>query len=118
MSTEGVQRNNFYFAPEINDAINFLCEIATNTRSALSWDITQRIVVIPYRRFRTTNQSHLQVSRNPNFLTLGDGSDRFPEMSVQNYHYTLRNIPEDSKSHPLRGGSLITHSTHALSVNP
>jgi hypothetical protein len=25
-------------------------------------------------------------------LTLGDGSNRFPEMSVQNYHSTLRNI--------------------------
>jgi hypothetical protein len=88
MSTEGVERNNFYFAPKINDSINFLCEIDTNTRHALFWDITQRIVVIPYRPFRTTNQSHLQVSRNPNFSILEDGSDRFPEMSVRNYHYS------------------------------
>ena len=114
MSTEGVLRNNFYFALEINDSINSLCEIDTNIRSALFWYITQRIVVIPYQRFRTTNQSHLQVSRNPNFLTLGDGSDRFPEMSIRNYHYTLRNIPEDNRSHLLRGGSRIVTMRSAL----
>jgi hypothetical protein len=30
----------------------------------------------------------------------------FPETSVQNYHYTLRNIPEERRSHLHRGGSL------------
>ena len=34
-------------------------------RSALFWDIAQRMVVIPYRRFGATSQSHLQGSRNP-----------------------------------------------------
>jgi len=29
-----------------------------------------------------------------------------PETSVMNYHYTLRNIPEERRSHPLRCGSL------------
>ena len=33
------------------------------------WD-TQRIVVIPYRRFGTTYRSHFQRSRNPRFLDL------------------------------------------------
>jgi hypothetical protein len=32
---------------------------------ALCWDVTQRIVVIPYRRLGTTYRSHLQGSRNP-----------------------------------------------------
>ena len=32
-------------------------------KSALFWDITQRWVVIPYRRFRITYQSHIQGSR-------------------------------------------------------
>jgi len=35
-----------------------------------------------------------------------DGTDRFPETSVRNYDYSLRNNPEDRRSHPLRGVSL------------
>jgi hypothetical protein len=31
-------------------------------------------------------------------LTLEDGTDRFPETSVQEYHSTLRNIPEEGRS--------------------
>jgi hypothetical protein len=42
-------------------------------RSALFWLITQRTVVVPCRRFRTTYRSHLQGSRNLDFLTLEDG---------------------------------------------
>jgi hypothetical protein len=34
-------------------------------RSALSWDVMQRTVVIPYRHFGTTYWSHLHRSRNP-----------------------------------------------------
>jgi hypothetical protein len=44
----------------------------------LFWVVTQRVVVIPYRRFGTTYRSHLQFSR----------------------------IPEDRSSHLLRGGNL------------
>jgi hypothetical protein len=33
-------------------------------QSAIFWDITQRIVIFPYRRFGTTYRSHLQRSRN------------------------------------------------------
>jgi hypothetical protein len=29
-----------------------------------------------------------------------------PETSVRNYHYTPRHIPEERRSHVLRGGSL------------
>jgi hypothetical protein len=32
-------------------------------KSALLWDITQCVVVVPYRRFGTTYQSHIQGSR-------------------------------------------------------
>jgi hypothetical protein len=35
------------------------------SRFALFWDITPRIVAIPYRRFGTTYRSRLQGSRNP-----------------------------------------------------
>jgi len=30
-----------------------------------------------------------------------------PETWVRNYHYALRNDPEEHISHPLRGGSLL-----------
>ena len=43
-------------------------------RTALFWVITQRVVVIPYRRFN-------------------------PETSVKNCHYSLRNNPEEHSSH-------------------
>jgi hypothetical protein len=39
--------------------------------------ITQRILVIPYRRFGTTYWSHLQGSRKTGFLTFEDGTEKF-----------------------------------------
>jgi len=53
-------------------------------RIALFWDITQRVEVIYYRRFGTSHRFHLQGSR------VG-----CPEASVRNYHYSLRNNPEE-----------------------
>ena len=58
-----------------------------NTRTELFCVITQRLVVISYRRFGTTYRSHLQWSR-----------------------YSLRNKPEERSSHLLRGRSLKPHS--------
>jgi len=43
-------------------------------RTALFWVITQRVVVISYRRFGTTYQSHPQGSRGP--LNPEDGTDK------------------------------------------
>ena len=37
-------------------------------RSALFWDITQRQVVIPCPRFRTTSSFHLQMPTNPSTI--------------------------------------------------
>jgi hypothetical protein len=51
-------------------------------RSALFWDITQRRVVILYRRFGTIYRPHLQESRSTEeilslgFLTLENGNER------------------------------------------
>jgi hypothetical protein len=59
------------FEQTINDA-NFML------RSALFWGITQRRVVIFYRRFGTTYRSHLKGSRSPLFLAffpLDDGTE-------------------------------------------
>jgi hypothetical protein len=44
-------------------------------RCTLFWEIAQRIVVIPYRRFGTTYRSHLQGSR---IIDLEDGTNRVP----------------------------------------
>jgi hypothetical protein len=33
------------------------------------------------------------------FLNPKDGTDGFPETSVRNYHYSLRNNPEERISH-------------------
>jgi len=50
--------------------------VTKKTISALFWVITQRTVVIPYWRFGTTYRCHLQGSRNMDFMTLEDGTDR------------------------------------------
>jgi hypothetical protein len=59
-------------------------------RSDIYWDNPQRVMAIPYRRFGKTYRSHLE--------------DR--TASVKNYHHTLRNIPEERRSHLLRSGRL------------
>jgi len=54
--------------------------------TALFWVITQRGVVIYYRRFRI-------IYRSPE-----DGPDCCPETSVRNYQYSLRHDPEERSS--------------------
>ena len=62
----------------------------------------QPVVVIPHRRFGTTYLSHLP-------LTLEDGADWLSQNVVSNYHGTLRNSPEEHRSHLFRGGRLKLH---------
>jgi len=71
----------------------------TNMRTALFGAITKPVVVISYRRFRTTYRFHLQGSRILEPIGCA-------ETSIRNYLYSLRNNPEDSSSHLLRDGSL------------
>jgi len=54
-------------------------------RDALFWVITQRVLVIPCRRFGTTYRSHLQGWRIQK-ETLKMGPTRYSETSVRNYH--------------------------------
>jgi len=71
-------------------------------RSALSCDITQCVVVIPYRSFGTTYRSHLQWPRNPRrriSWPLKKGPLCCTGTSVRNCHYTLRKITEERRSH-------------------
>jgi hypothetical protein len=62
-------------------------------RSALFWDITQRRLLIPYRRFGTVCQS---VTLDVGSLKMGP--KRCPETSLKDYHSSLRNISEERKS--------------------
>ena len=75
--------------------------IRTKVRSTLFWDITQREVIIPYRHFWITYRSQLKGSS-----ILEDGTEGCSETSVRNYNISLRNIPEERRSHLLPGGSL------------
>jgi hypothetical protein len=74
-------------------------------RSALFWDIAQRVVAITYRRFGTT-YTKIPPSRVNivlfGFLTRGDVPDKLPDTSVGNHHFLLRNSAEDCSSHLLR----------------
>jgi len=58
-----------------------------HTRTTLLWVIMQQAVVVSYR-------------------PLIIGPIGCPEISVINYHYSLRNDSEEHSSHLLRGGSL------------
>jgi len=64
------------------------------------WGITQRIVVIPYRRFRTTCPSHLQVSINPCQLHLVLWvSQRFQQLCHDMLACGIYWSPSDFESH-------------------
>jgi len=52
------------------------------------------------------------ISRTFNFRTYF-GMNIFLRSEVTNYHNTLRNVPEERRSHLLRGGSLKSRMTHS-----
>jgi len=73
--------------------------VVKKMRTALFWAVTQRVVVIPFRRFGTTYRSRLRVSLA---VFLGSWPLKMgpscPETSVRNYHYSLCNNPEECSS--------------------
>jgi hypothetical protein len=69
-------------------------------RSVLFWVITHPLVVIPYQRFRTTHRSDL--------LTLEDWTNRFSRNVGKNYHYSLRNNPEEHSSRTYKTFTLFS----------
>jgi hypothetical protein len=73
-----------------------------------SWDLGFPTMLqrISYGRFGTTHRSHLQGSSSPRRLTLKLGPIGCPEKLVTNYHSTLRNMPEERRSHLNCDGSL------------
>ena len=76
--------------------------------NALSWNFTQRRMVIAYRCFGTYYLFHLQGSSN-----LSQRWDQIgcPETSVRDYYSALRKIPEESRSHFHHGRKLETVQT-------
>ena len=79
----------------------FQASATKQKRTALFWVMTQRVLVIYYRRFGTTYQPKLQWSRILSSRPLRTGPIRFSETSVRNYHYSLRNNPEEWSSQVL-----------------
>jgi len=77
-----------------NDNFCGINELHLTMRTAFVWVITQRVVLISYRRFGTTYTSHPQGFS----WTLRMEPMRCPETSVCNYHYALRNNPEERSS--------------------
>ena len=79
-----------------------------NSRSALIRNVTQRAVAIP--------------SSSSSFLSCLDswplkmGPIGCPETSVRNCHFTLRDSPEQRRSHLFRGGSLKSHTIQFIHV--
>ena len=71
-----------------------------NLRSPLFCDITQRMVVIPWRCLWRTGWYNLQGSENSRFLDswiswpLKMGPIGYPKILVRNYHHSLRSITE------------------------
>ena len=82
------------FASFPSRRFTFILSQLSRIRTALFWAVTQCVVVIPSRRFGTTCWSHLP--RVNDWIGC-------PETSGWNYHYTLRNSPEERRSHLLRG---------------
>jgi len=80
--------------------------------------LSQRVVVIPSRRFGITYRSHLQWPRIFDSSSLKMEPIGCPETSVMNYHYTLRNSPEVRGSHLLRGGSFKFRILHKAVLKP
>jgi hypothetical protein len=54
---------------------------------------------------KTIRKEEVEI-KSPDSLPLKMGPIRCPETSINNYHMTPRNIPEERRSHQHRGGSL------------
>jgi hypothetical protein len=88
---------------QISKAMLQECSSRKKIICPLFWDVTQRRMLIPYRRFETTSRvRYSRVKLIFDCLTMEDGTDT----SVRNCYFTLCNIPEERRYHLHRGGSL------------
>ena len=88
-------------------------------RTAFLWAITQRVVVIAYRRFGTTCRSQLQGSTLKDILSWPLKMEPIycAETSVRNCRYSLRHNSEERSSRILRGGSLNSSNICHLAIS-
>ena len=101
----------------VNEFNNALCISRRNVlsvRSAFFWVITQRVVLISYRRFGTAYRSHSRGSRIQKLFWMRPSG--YPETSVRNYHYLLRKNPEERSSQLLDGGTLKSCVVSVLNI--
>lgn len=68
---------------------------------------------VTYLMYLILNVIFQLISRTSNFRTY-IGMNIFLPFDVTNYHYKLRNVPEESRSHLLRGGSLKSRMTQSV----
>jgi len=73
-------------------------QVVISLRPALFWDITQRMVAIPSR--------HQEIKFSWISWPWKMAPITYIETSVRNCQYTMRNFPEEGRSHLYRGGSL------------
>jgi hypothetical protein len=78
----------------------FRASAAMLMRCALFWGVTWRRMLIVYWRFGTRHQCHLQGSKY--FWPLKMVPIHCPETSVDDYHTTPRNTPEERRSQLLQ----------------
>jgi len=64
---------------------------------ALFRDITQILVINPYRRFGTKSP-FFKGQEIQEFFTLENGKDRLSRNVGEHYHHTLHNMPEERRS--------------------
>jgi hypothetical protein len=60
--------------------------------------LSSEVVTVPYRRFGTSYRAYLQGSTLKMETNLKMGPKGLTETSILNYHYSLRNNPEERSS--------------------
>jgi hypothetical protein len=112
-----LMRFNFLLETD-NKENRFQASAAMLMKSVVFWVITRHRVVIIYRRFGTTYRSHphgsrFRVGKKAYNIEAGKrsgvrmGPIRCPETSVNNYHTTPCNNPED---HRFQNQGMFMHS--------
>jgi hypothetical protein len=79
----------------------FQASATKQMRTTPCWAITQRVVVISFRSLGKSYWAHLKGEPWKCDQPLNMGQICCPETSVRDYHYSLRNSPEQRSSHGL-----------------
>ena len=96
-----------------------VADIIVYMRTAIFRAVTQRLVIIPYRRFGKHFRAHLQGCWILGFLKMGRKC--CPEKSVRNYHYLRRKNSEEHSACLFRCRNLKSLNAlfvHTLTIRP